>query len=189
MKSSFTSVQEQESHNNESGVIEEVKIDKQRLQNKFNKIKIDESKCFCRKCGTHVYPVERIIAEKNFYHKNCFRCKECNKLLSVDGYMSHEAEIYCKIHFKQLFQPKARFDNDGGPPVTTPEADDSQEGRQRRHEMIIRENIPEELPPDVVRFNSTYAQRHLFGVVERHHIRHPEVTGRDYSTAACGMAR
>nr|XP_037288006.1 LIM domain and actin-binding protein 1-like isoform X12 [Rhipicephalus microplus] len=138
-KSSFTSVQEQESHNNESGVIEEVKIDKQRLQNKFNKIKIDESKCFCRKCGTHVYPVERIIAEKNFYHKNCFRCKECNKLLSVDGYMSHETEIYCKIHFKQLFQPKARFDNDAGP------------RRQRRHEMIIRENIPEELPPDVVR--------------------------------------
>ncbi|XP_075731079.1 uncharacterized protein LOC119180953 isoform X6 [Rhipicephalus microplus] len=151
LKSSFTSVQEQESHNNESGVIEEVKIDKQRLQNKFNKIKIDESKCFCRKCGTHVYPVERIIAEKNFYHKNCFRCKECNKLLSVDGYMSHETEIYCKIHFKQLFQPKARFDNDAGPPVTTPEADESQEGRQRRHEMIIRENIPEELPPDVVR--------------------------------------
>ncbi|XP_054931418.1 uncharacterized protein [Dermacentor andersoni] len=150
-KSSFTSVQEQESRHSESGVIEEVKIDKQRLQNKFNKIKIDESKCFCRKCGTHVYPVERIIAEKNFYHKNCFRCKECNKLLSVDGYMSHEAEIYCKIHFKQLFQPKARFDNDTGPLLATPEEDDSQEGRQRRHEMIIRENIPEELPPDVVR--------------------------------------
>ncbi|XP_075527869.1 uncharacterized protein LOC142560010 isoform X6 [Dermacentor variabilis] len=150
-KSSFTSVQEQESRHSESGVIEEVKIDKQRLQNKFNKIKIDESKCFCRKCGTHVYPVERIIAEKNFYHKNCFRCKECNKLLSVDGYMSHEAEIYCKIHFKQLFQPKARFDNDTGPLLATPEEDDPQEGRQRRHEMIIRENIPEELPPDVVR--------------------------------------
>ncbi|XP_077499981.1 uncharacterized protein LOC144110768 isoform X11 [Amblyomma americanum] len=142
-KSSFTSSsheqEEQHSHHENSGVIEEVKIDKQRLQNKFNKIKIDESKCFCRKCGTHVYPVERIIAEKNFYHKNCFRCKECNKLLSVDGYMSHETEIYCKIHFKQLFQPKARFDNDAGP------------RRQRRHEMIIRENVPEELPPDVVR--------------------------------------
>ncbi|KAH6941842.1 hypothetical protein HPB50_023648 [Hyalomma asiaticum] len=37
LKSSFTSVQEQASHNSESGVIEEVKIDKQRLQNKFNK--------------------------------------------------------------------------------------------------------------------------------------------------------
>ncbi|XP_077499975.1 uncharacterized protein LOC144110768 isoform X5 [Amblyomma americanum] len=155
LKSSFTSSsheqEEQHSHHENSGVIEEVKIDKQRLQNKFNKIKIDESKCFCRKCGTHVYPVERIIAEKNFYHKNCFRCKECNKLLSVDGYMSHETEIYCKIHFKQLFQPKARFDNDAGPPLATTEADDSQEGRQRRHEMIIRENVPEELPPDVVR--------------------------------------
>ncbi|XP_077550278.1 uncharacterized protein LOC144163271 isoform X3 [Haemaphysalis longicornis] len=143
LKSSFTSLQEQQQQqqqqSSESGVINEVKIDKERLQNKFNKIKIDESKCFCRKCGTHVYPVERIIAEKNFYHKNCFRCKECNKLLSVDGYMSHEAEIYCKIHFKQLFQPKARFDNDAGP------------RRQRRHEMIIRENVPEELPPDVVR--------------------------------------
>ncbi|KAH6941844.1 hypothetical protein HPB50_023650 [Hyalomma asiaticum] len=114
-------------------------------------IKIDESKCFCRKCGTHVYPVERIIAEKNFYHKNCFRCKECNKLLSVDGYMSHEAEIYCKIHFKQLFQPKARFDNDAGP------------RRQRRHEMIIRENIPEELPPDVVRSSTNLVKVNLLG--------------------------
>ncbi|XP_040355186.2 uncharacterized protein LOC8031447 isoform X13 [Ixodes scapularis] len=137
-KSSFTECQ-QEQREVSPGVETNVSIDKAKLQNKFNKIKIDESKCFCKKCGTHVYPVERIIAEKHFYHKNCFRCKECNKLLSVDGYMSHEAEIYCKIHFKQLFQPKARFDNDAGP------------RRQKRHEMIIRENVPEELPPDVVR--------------------------------------
>ncbi|CAN8004412.1 unnamed protein product [Ixodes hexagonus] len=137
-KSSFTQCQP-EQRESSPGVETNVSIDKARLQNKFNKIKIDESKCFCKKCGTHVYPVERIIAEKHFYHKNCFRCKECNKLLSVDGYMSHETEIYCKIHFKQLFQPKARFDNDAGP------------RRQKRHEMIIRENVPEELPPDVVR--------------------------------------
>ncbi|XP_029842946.3 uncharacterized protein LOC8031447 isoform X3 [Ixodes scapularis] len=150
LKSSFTECQ-QEQREVSPGVETNVSIDKAKLQNKFNKIKIDESKCFCKKCGTHVYPVERIIAEKHFYHKNCFRCKECNKLLSVDGYMSHEAEIYCKIHFKQLFQPKARFDNDAGPHATVPDMDDFHEGRQKRHEMIIRENVPEELPPDVVR--------------------------------------
>ena len=31
---------------------------------------------------------------------------------SVDSYSSHEGIIYCKPHFKQLFQPKAVFEID-----------------------------------------------------------------------------
>lgn len=31
---------------------------------------------------------------------------------SVDSYSSHEGIIYCKPHFKQLFQPKAVFDEE-----------------------------------------------------------------------------
>ncbi|XP_064476982.1 uncharacterized protein LOC135390920 isoform X7 [Ornithodoros turicata] len=147
-KSNFT--------NNHSDVqttpLEEVKVDKAKLQQKFDKIKPESTtSSTCRRCEGTVYPVERVKAEKNSYHKNCFRCKECNKLLSIDTYNSHESEIYCKVHFKQLFQPKVCFDNDGGPIPATPEPDETEEGRQRRHEMIIRENVPEELPPDVVR--------------------------------------
>lgn len=29
----------------------------------------------------------------------------------MDSYSSHEGQIYCKPHFKQLFQPKPIFDN------------------------------------------------------------------------------
>lgn len=29
----------------------------------------------------------------------------------MDSYSSHEGQIYCKPHFKQLFQPKPNFDN------------------------------------------------------------------------------
>lgn len=34
------------------------------------------------------------------------RCKECNKLLNLDTYASHQGVIYCKPHHRELFQPK-----------------------------------------------------------------------------------
>ena len=57
-------------------------------------------------CGKEPYIVERIIAEKSWWCKNCFRCKQCNKLLNLDTYVSHEGVIYCKPHHRELFQPK-----------------------------------------------------------------------------------
>ena len=46
------------------------------------------------------------MAEKSWYHKTCFRCKECNKLLTLDTYKSHEGVIYCVTHHRDLFKPK-----------------------------------------------------------------------------------
>ena len=57
-------------------------------------------------CGKEPYIVERIVAEKSWWCKNCFRCVQCNKLLNLDTYVSHEGAIYCKQHHKELFQPK-----------------------------------------------------------------------------------
>ena len=34
---------------------------------------------------------------------------------SVDNYSSHEGEVYCNPHFKQLFQPKAKFESNDDP--------------------------------------------------------------------------
>lgn len=51
--------------------------------------------------------MEKIVAEKASWHKNCFRCKECNSLLTLETYQSHEGVLYCKPHFKDLFRPKA----------------------------------------------------------------------------------
>ncbi|MPC58526.1 LIM domain-containing protein WLIM2b [Portunus trituberculatus] len=50
--------------------------------------------------------MEKIVAEKAAWHKNCFRCKECNCVLTLETYQSHEGVLYCKPHFKELFRPK-----------------------------------------------------------------------------------
>ncbi|KAK8389191.1 hypothetical protein O3P69_020870 [Scylla paramamosain] len=60
----------------------------------------------CRQCGKQVFQMEKIVAEKAAWHKNCFRCKECNCILTLETYQSHEGVLYCKPHFKELFRPK-----------------------------------------------------------------------------------
>ncbi|XP_074041845.1 uncharacterized protein isoform X9 [Leptinotarsa decemlineata] len=91
----------------------------------------------CKACSKQVFQMEQIKAEKAIWHKNCFRCTECSKQLTVETYVSHEGNLYCKPHFKSLFAPKAVEEE--SPP------------RPRKPELIIRENQPLELPPDVVR--------------------------------------
>ncbi|XP_044764119.1 uncharacterized protein LOC123320762 isoform X12 [Coccinella septempunctata] len=110
--------------------------DSTKAQEKFNGTAIDATLCKC--CGKQAFQMEQIKAEKAVWHKNCFRCHECNKQLNVDTYESHEGTLYCKPHFKALFVPKAVDDTDEPP-------------KQRKTEVIIRENQPVELPPDVVR--------------------------------------
>merc|ERR1739840_67287 len=85
---------------------------------------------------------EKIVAEKASWHKNCFRCKECNKNLTLETYQSHEGALYCKPHFKELFQPKA---------VIEDENEARKERLKRRPRMIVLENTPEALGEDVVR--------------------------------------
>jgi len=38
----------------------------------------------CRCCGKVVFLVELVKAEKATWHKNCFRCVNCNKQLTYD---------------------------------------------------------------------------------------------------------
>lgn len=37
---------------------------------------------------------------------------QCSKQLNVDNYESHESKLYCKPHFKELFQPKPVEESD-----------------------------------------------------------------------------
>ncbi|XP_031616611.1 DNA ligase 1 isoform X3 [Contarinia nasturtii] len=114
----------------------------------------------CRSCGKIVYKMEEIKAEKSVWHKNCFRCSQCSKPLNVDTFESHESVLYCKLHFKSLFSPKAVED-------TEPEA-------PRKPELIIRESQPIELPPDVVRSSDKsdlgLSELHQLNVKERYNI-------------------
>jgi len=119
----------------------------------------------CKVCGKEPYLVERLVAEKSWWCKPCFRCVECSKLLTLDTYASHQGVIYCKAHHKELFMPKAVekdsmeelmrkkknvdfsvYENGG-----SAEAVERHERQQKRMETIVRESRPVESSPGVVK--------------------------------------
>ncbi|XP_022174697.1 F-actin-methionine sulfoxide oxidase MICAL3 isoform X6 [Myzus persicae] len=110
----------------------------EKIDTKQNGVIRPEVNSICKSCEKTVYAMEQIKAERQVWHKNCFRCTTCNKQLTLDIYSSHEGILYCKPHFKELFKPKVVVE-------------DEEPIRRKKPEMIIRENQPLELPPDVVR--------------------------------------
>ncbi|XP_050055341.1 F-actin-monooxygenase MICAL3 isoform X7 [Aphis gossypii] len=110
----------------------------EKIDSKQNGVIRPEVNSVCKSCEKTVYAMEQIKAERQVWHKNCFRCTTCNKQLTLDIYSSHEGILYCKPHFKELFKPKVVVE-------------DEEPIRRKKPEMIIRENQPLELPPDVVR--------------------------------------
>ncbi|XP_066554564.1 LIM domain-containing protein 2 isoform X1 [Amia ocellicauda] len=68
----------------------------------------------CASCEKTVYPMERLVADKNVFHSSCFCCKHCNTKLSLGSYAALEGEFYCKPHFQQLFKSKGNYDEGFG---------------------------------------------------------------------------
>jgi hypothetical protein len=66
----------------------------------------------CKYCGKAVYAMEKGEADGMVFHKTCFRCSTCNKMVKMGSYASLEGKIYCKAHFKQLFKLKGNY-NEG----------------------------------------------------------------------------
>ncbi|KFV40950.1 Xin actin-binding repeat-containing protein 2, partial [Gavia stellata] len=77
------------------------------------KLQIQEDE-MCRLCQQRVYPMECLVADKQNFHKSCFRCHHCGSQLSLGNYASLHGKIYCKPHFKQLFKSKGNYDEGFG---------------------------------------------------------------------------
>ncbi|MBN3326418.1 XIRP2 protein, partial [Atractosteus spatula] len=77
------------------------------------KIQVPELE-MCTLCQTKVYPMECLIADKQTFHKACFRCQYCSSKLSLGNYASLHGQMYCKPHFKQLFKSKGNYDEGFG---------------------------------------------------------------------------
>lgn len=71
---------------------------------------IAENKCVA--CQKPVYEMERLVVDGLLLHKWCFRCAECGKKVGAGNYASLDGYVYCKPHFKQLFQLKGNY-NEG----------------------------------------------------------------------------
>ncbi|KAK2880270.1 hypothetical protein Q8A73_022968 [Channa argus] len=79
----------------------------------IKKIRIPESE-LCRVCRKRVYPMESLIADKQNFHKSCFRCEHCRGKLSLGNYASLHGRMYCTPHYKQLFKSKGNYDEGFG---------------------------------------------------------------------------
>ena len=64
-------------------------------------IQIESNKC--AKCNLNVYKNEEILAATRHWHKTCFACYECTRVLTVDKYLDHNSDPYCIPCFERLF--------------------------------------------------------------------------------------
>ncbi|KAM4617661.1 F-actin-monooxygenase MICAL2 isoform 1-T2 [Discoglossus pictus] len=71
----------------------------------------------CYFCKKRVYVVERLSAEGNFFHRECFKCAFCSTSLRLGNYVFNveEGKFYCQPHFMHSFsnnkQRKRRTDS------------------------------------------------------------------------------
>jgi predicted nucleic-acid-binding Zn-ribbon protein len=60
----------------------------------------------CPKCGKSVYAAEERVAGGLKWHKMCFKCGMCNKLLDSTNCAEHEGELFCKTCHARKYGPK-----------------------------------------------------------------------------------
>jgi len=60
----------------------------------------------CPKCGKSVYAAEEMVAGGYKWHKFCFKCTLCNKLLDSTTVSEHGAELFCKQCHGRKYGPK-----------------------------------------------------------------------------------
>nr|NP_001245435.2 uncharacterized protein Dmel_CG33521, isoform G [Drosophila melanogaster]AFH06795.2 uncharacterized protein Dmel_CG33521, isoform G [Drosophila melanogaster] len=134
MKKSFTKFDDLQKRN----VIHVRSRDSKKAQSLFRST-IPEKVENCHQCKKPVYKMEEVILSlktaTTIFHKTCLRCKDCGKHLKFDSYNVHDGSLYCSMHFKLIFAPKVVYE----------------EFTPRKAELIIRENQPIKLPPDVAK--------------------------------------
>jgi len=59
------------------------------------------TKCFA--CSKTVYPMERLGANGKVFHKGCFRCSVCKRLLDLKAYAFLNDKFYCEPDFKAAY--------------------------------------------------------------------------------------
>ncbi|KAJ8986097.1 hypothetical protein NQ317_003392 [Molorchus minor] len=60
----------------------------------------------CPKCSKSVYAAEERVAGGYKFHKSCFKCGLCSKMLDSTNVTEHEAELYCKNCHARKYGPK-----------------------------------------------------------------------------------
>jgi hypothetical protein len=65
----------------------------------------------CAKCTKPVYPLEMVSALNKAYHKQCFRCTQCDTVISLKSFAAIEGDPYCKPHYLNIFKSKGNYNS------------------------------------------------------------------------------
>jgi hypothetical protein len=60
----------------------------------------------CPKCNKSVYKAEEIRAANQIFHKLCFKCNSCCRLLETNILTEHHGDLFCKSCYAKNFGPK-----------------------------------------------------------------------------------
>ncbi len=60
----------------------------------------------CANCNKSVYKAEETRAANKIFHKLCFKCTACNKLLETNNLTEHAGDLYCRNCYAKSFGPK-----------------------------------------------------------------------------------
>ncbi len=50
----------------------------------------------CAKCSKNVYKAEELRAANKTFHKLCFKCTLCSKLLETNILTEHQGDLFCR---------------------------------------------------------------------------------------------
>ncbi|GAA49411.1 cysteine and glycine-rich protein [Clonorchis sinensis] len=56
----------------------------------------------CYRCANKVHPADQLCIMKRIYHKSCFKCGVCQRVLNSGRYGVHDGVPYCTAHYKQV---------------------------------------------------------------------------------------
>lgn len=60
----------------------------------------------CANCNKSVYKAEELRAANKTFHKLCFKCTSCNKLLETNILTEHAGDLFCRNCYAKTFGPK-----------------------------------------------------------------------------------
>ena len=85
----------------------------------------------CKACNKTVYEMEKLSMEQNVFHKTCFKCTKCGKVLRAGDYAGINGKVFCKPHFKQLFQLKGNYEDGFNEAVIDSQKEQNKEKKSR----------------------------------------------------------
>ncbi|TNN17514.1 LIM domain-containing protein [Schistosoma japonicum] len=118
-------------HNTEVGDFVQVNLEVYNPHEEYSKKQLDsklptresveQPRCYA--CGEVVYPLEALQTIGRVYHKTCFKCHQCQRVLSLGKYSVWEGNPYCEPHYLVLFKAFGQYNsNSAKPPATTLDA-------------------------------------------------------------------